>query len=197
MPPAKHACPRCGAGGPTAGGALSPGAMERLGGRDQGTGVPAGGGRARVGRAGGGGNAGGQNTLIRLQRGHLQFPRATVLPLQRLSLAAVRPWDGAARPCPDRAGDGMGAGCPAYVVMHTFFAVGVRVALLALGIRSPWLHVPAAIAAGVAGPLGALRLLEWMRLDSLEAPRRWPRREFCPWFFAEKGFRLAALHYSC
>ena len=57
-------------------------------------------------------------------------------------------------------------------LMHTVFAVAVRIGLVALGIRSLWFHIPAMLAASFAGPLAAMRVLEWVRLDSLVYPRR-------------------------
>ena len=66
-------------------------------------------------------------------------------------------------------------------LMHTLFAAAVRMGLAALGVRSLWLHVPAMLAAGIAGPLAAMRILEWVRLDGLVDPRRWhARRKVSP-----------------
>ncbi len=74
---------------------------------------------------------------------------------------------------PDAAWRGLGCRALPVFLMHTIFSAGARMALLALGIRSPCLHVPAMLAAGLAGPLAALRVLEWMHLDGLVDPRRW------------------------
>ena len=61
-------------------------------------------------------------------------------------------------------------------LMHTLFAAAVRVALAALGVRSLWIHVPAMLAASIAGPLAAMRILERVHLDGLVDPRRWQTR---------------------
>lgn len=74
---------------------------------------------------------------------------------------------------PDAAWRGLGCRALPIFLMHTIFSAGARMALLALGIRSPYLHVPAMLAAGLAGPLAALRVLEWMHLDGLVDPRQW------------------------
>lgn len=61
-------------------------------------------------------------------------------------------------------------------LMHTIFASAIRIGLLALGVRSPWLQVPAMFAGSIAGPLAAMKLLDWLRLDGLVDPRRWRAR---------------------
>lgn len=87
-----------------------------------------------------------------------------------LACAAVLVW-AAGR---TRAGfwEWMGRNALPIFLMHTLFASAIRMGLLALGVRSPWLHVPAMFAASVAGPLAAMNLLERMRLDGLLDPRR-------------------------
>lgn len=89
-----------------------------------------------------------------------------------LAWAVRREGDG----CPDAAWRWLGRRALPVFLMHTMFAAGVRMVLLALGIRSAWVHLPAALAIGVAGPLAALRLLEWIRLDGLVYPRRFRDR---------------------
>lgn len=59
-------------------------------------------------------------------------------------------------------------------LMHTMCAAAMRIGLAAAGVRSPWLHVPAMLAASIAGPLVAMCVLEWMHLDGLVDPRRRP-----------------------
>lgn len=91
-----------------------------------------------------------------------------------LACAAVLAW--AARR--ERCGfwEWMGRNALPVFLMHTIFASAVRMGLLALGIRSPWLHVPAMFAASIAGPLVAMKLLGWIHLDGLLDPRRWRAR---------------------
>ena len=57
-------------------------------------------------------------------------------------------------------------------LMHTMCAAAIRIGLISLGVRTPWLHVPAMLAAGIAGPLAAMCILERMHLDGLVDPRR-------------------------
>lgn len=73
---------------------------------------------------------------------------------------------------PDAAWRWLGRRALPVFLMHTMFAAAARMAFLALGIRSAWIHVPTALAVGVAGPLAALRVLAWMHLDGLVDPRR-------------------------
>ena len=65
-------------------------------------------------------------------------------------------------------------------LMHTIFAAAMRIALTGLGVRSLWLHVPAMLAASMAGPPAAMRVLGWIRLDGLVDPRRWRTRKEMP-----------------
>lgn len=67
-----------------------------------------------------------------------------------------------------------------FFLMHTLFAAAVRMALAALGVRFLWLHVPAMLAASIAGPLAAMRVLERVHLDGLVDPRRWHVRRNAP-----------------
>ena len=90
-----------------------------------------------------------------------------------LAWAARRKEDG----WPDAAWRWLGRRVLPIFLMHTLFASGIRMALLALGIWSAWLHVPAAFAASVVGPPLALQILEWLRLDGLVYPRRFRRPE--------------------
>lgn len=57
-------------------------------------------------------------------------------------------------------------------LMHTVFAAAVRIGLVSLGVRTLWVHIPAMLAASFAGPLCAMHILEWMRLDGLVYPHR-------------------------
>lgn len=94
--------------------------------------------------------------------------------LGMLACAAVLAW--AARRVRCGFWEWMGRNTLPIFLMHTIFASAVRIGLLALGVRSPWLHVPAMFAASIAGPLAAMKLLEWIHLDGLLDPRRWHAR---------------------
>ena len=71
-----------------------------------------------------------------------------------LSWAVPQEWEGCQPPACQWLGREM---LPAFL-LHTFFATAPRMALLVLGVRSVWLHVPAALAAGLADPLAPLSL---------------------------------------
>lgn len=58
-------------------------------------------------------------------------------------------------------------------LMHTIFSSAARIGLLALGVQTLWILLPAVLLAGIVGPLAAMRVLEWMHLDGLVDPRRW------------------------
>lgn len=58
-------------------------------------------------------------------------------------------------------------------LMHTMCAAAVRIGLIALDVRTLWVHIPAMFAASIAGPLVAMHVLEWVHLDGLVDPRRW------------------------
>lgn len=58
-------------------------------------------------------------------------------------------------------------------LMHTMCAAAVRIGLEALGVRTPWIHIPAMITASFAGPLATMRVLARLHLDGLVEPRRW------------------------
>ena len=62
-------------------------------------------------------------------------------------------------------------------LLHTFCAASGRMALCAIGVASPWLHVPAMLVASLFGPIVLLHAMEIMRLDGLLDPRRWMRRK--------------------
>lgn len=91
-----------------------------------------------------------------------------------LACAAVLAW--AARRVRCGFWEWMGRNALPIFLMHTISASAIRIGLLALGVRSPWLHVPAMFAASIAGPLVAMKLLEWIHLDGLLDPRRWRAR---------------------
>lgn len=100
---------------------------------------------------------------------------------------AVLAW--AIRRNADRAGSGvwewLGCNTLPIFLMHTIFAAAARIGLLALGMRTPWLHVPAMLLASIGGPLAAMRALEWLHLDGLVNPRRWSSRR-SGWFRLSK-----------
>jgi fucose 4-O-acetylase-like acetyltransferase len=60
-------------------------------------------------------------------------------------------------------------------LMHTFCAASVRMALCAVGMASPWAHVPTMLAASLFGSVALLRAMERVRVDGLLDPRRWRR----------------------
>jgi len=69
----------------------------------------------------------------------------------------------------------MGRNALPIFLMHTLCSASVRMALCAIGVASPWIHVPAMLAASLFGPVALLRAMERVRLDGLLDPRRWKR----------------------
>lgn len=106
-----------------------------------------------------------------LVHGRISFSDWVRWGLGMLACTAVLAW--AARRMRCGFWEWMGRNALPIFLMHTIFASAIRIGLLALGARSPWLHVPAMFAASIAGPLVAMKLLEWIRLDGLLDPRRW------------------------
>ena len=104
--------------------------------------------------------------------------KATQWGLGLLACAAVLAW--AVRRTAPGTWEWLGRHSLPVFLMHTTFAAAVRMGLSALGVRALWLHVPAMLAASFAGPLAAMRVLEWVRLDGLVDPRLWQLQRKTP-----------------